>query len=77
LTYKTGGINVGRIAKGAKCTVSGCGKDAVRSLAIAKVKEAGLKVADGRRAYLCKDHYKQYKKATKKEKMLEQWRYRG
>ncbi|MBX5326873.1 MAG: hypothetical protein ACQXXH_03210 [Candidatus Bathyarchaeia archaeon] len=68
---------MGRIAKGVKCSVSGCGKDAVRSLATAKVTQAGLKVGDVRRAYLCKEHYKQYKKATKKEKMLEQWRYRG
>ncbi len=68
---------MGRIAKGVKCTVSGCGKDAVRSLATSKVAEAGLKVGSERRAYLCKDHYKEYKKATKKDKMLEKWRYRG
>jgi hypothetical protein len=68
---------VGRIAKGVKCSVSGCGKDAVRSLATSEVAEAGLKVGNERRAYLCKDHYKEYKKATKKDKMLEKWRYRG
>lgn len=60
-----------------KCTVSGCGKDAVRSLPAVKVAEAGLKIGSERRAYLCKDHYKAYKKATKKDKMLEKWRYRG
>ena len=68
---------MGRIAKGVKCSVSGCGKDAVRSLATAKVKEAGIKVGNERRAYLCKDHYKEYKKATKKDKQLEKWRYKG
>jgi hypothetical protein len=68
---------MGRVAKGVKCSVSGCGKDAVRSLATAKVTEAGLKVGSARRAYLCKEHYKEYKKATKKDKMLEKWRYRG
>jgi hypothetical protein len=68
---------MGRIAKGVKCTVSGCGKDAVRSLATEKVTKAGLNVGHVRRAYLCKDHYKAYKKATKKDKMLEKWRYRG
>lgn len=71
------GSSLGRIAKGVKCSVSGCGKDAVRSLAASKVAEAGLKVGSERRAYLCKDHYKEYKKATKKDKMLEKWRYRG
>ena len=68
---------MGQIAKGVKCSVSGCGKDAVRSLPTAKVTEAGLKVGSERRAYLCKEHYKAYKKATKKDKMLEKWRYRG
>ena len=68
---------MGRIAKGVKCSVSACGKDAVRSLPGGKVAEAGLKVGSLRRAYLCKDHYKEYKKATKKDKMLEKWRYRG
>ncbi len=66
---------MGQIAKGVKCTI--CGKDAVRSLPSAKVAEAGLKVGSERRAYLCKEHYKAYKKATKKDKQLEKWRYRG
>ena len=69
---------MGRIAKGVKCSVSGCGKDAVRSISAAKVKSADLKVGSGeRRAYLCKEHYKEYKKKTKKERKTEQWRYKG
>jgi hypothetical protein len=60
-----------------KCSISGCGKDAVRSLSTEKVSAAGLKVSGTRKSYLCKDHYKEYKKKSKKEKMLEQWRYRG
>jgi hypothetical protein len=66
---------LGRIDKGVKCSVSGCGRDAVRSLSAEKVKSAGLKVGTERRAYLCKDHYKDYKKRTKKDKQLEKWRY--
>jgi len=66
---------VGRIGKGVKCNVSGCGKEAVRSLSAAKVKAAGLKVTDEKHAYLCKEHYKEYKKKTKKDKKLEKWRY--
>lgn len=66
---------MGRIEKGVKCNVSGCGKEAVRSLSAAKVKAAGLKVADEKHAYLCKEHYKEYKKKTKKDKKLEKWRY--
>lgn len=66
---------MGRIEKGVKCNVSGCGKEAVRSLSAAKVKAAGLKVTDDKHAYLCKEHYKEFKKKTKKDKKLEKWRY--
>jgi len=68
---------MGKIAKGVKCSVEGCGKEAFRSLYVEKVTAAGLKVQGTRRAYLCKDHYKEYKKATKKEKMVDKWRYRA
>jgi hypothetical protein len=68
-------LNLGRIEKGVKCNVSGCGSMAVRSLSAAKVKAAGLKITDQKHAYLCKDHYKEYKKKTKKDKQIEKWRY--
>lgn len=68
---------MGRVAKGVKCSVVGCDKEAVRSLSREKVSAAGLKVSGTRRSYLCKDHYKEFKKETKKEKMLEKWRYKG
>ncbi|MEM3725663.1 MAG: hypothetical protein QXK98_02220 [Candidatus Bathyarchaeia archaeon] len=67
---------MGKIDKGVKCSVSNCKNDAVRSLSAEKVRSAGLNVGSGeRRAYLCKEHYKEYKKKTKKDKMLEKWRY--
>jgi hypothetical protein len=69
---------LGRVAKGVKCSSSGCSKEAVRSLSVAKVRSAGLNVSSTeRRAYLCEEHYKEYKKKTKKERKLEQWRYKG
>jgi len=68
---------MGKISKGALCSVDGCDKEAIRSLSIAKVEEAGLKVKGTRRAYLCKEHYKEYKKAIKKGKTLERWRHKG
>jgi thymidine kinase len=69
---------LGRIDKGVKCSVSACGREAVRSLSTKKVRSAGLNVgASERRAYLCKEHYKEYKKKTKKDKQLERWRYSG
>jgi hypothetical protein len=67
---------LGRIDKGVKCNVSGCSREAVRSLSTEKVRSAGLNVdSDQRRSYLCKEHYKEYKKKTKKDKQLEKWRY--
>jgi hypothetical protein len=69
---------LGRIDKGAKCSISGCGRDAVRSLSGEKVRSAGLKMSSNERhAYLCKEHYKEFKKQTKKDKQLEKWRHGG
>jgi len=62
---------MGRIDKGAKCSVKGCKEDAVRSLDVGKVKSAGLDVDAARRAYLCKEHYKEFKKAIKKDRTIE------
>ena len=68
--------SLGRIAKGVKCSVSGCGKEAVRSLATGKAKSAGLNVSSNeKRVYLCRDHYKEFKKKTKKDKTIDKWRY--
>jgi hypothetical protein len=71
------GQTLGRVDKGVKCSVSGCGSEAVRSISAEKVKLAGLRVGGERRAYLCKEHYKEYKKKTKKDKQLERMRYEG
>ena len=68
---------MGKVSKGTLCSDEGCGREAVRSLSAAKVEAAGLKIKGTRRAYLCREHYKEYKKATKKEKTLERWRYKG
>jgi len=65
---------MGKIGKGARCSVAGCGEEAVRSVSVAKVKAAGLDVR-GRRAYLCKEHYKEYKKGSRKERRMERWRH--
>jgi hypothetical protein len=65
---------VGRISKGTKCSVAGCNEDAVRSVSGPKAKTAGLNVEE-RRAYLCKEHYKEYKKGSKKDRQIEKWRH--
>ena len=67
---------MGRIEKGQKCTVSGCSNEAARSISADKVKTAGLSDSGKEsRAYICKEHYKEYKKKTKKDKTLDKWRY--
>ena len=67
---------MGRIGKGEKCSVSGCGKDAIRSLSTEKAKSAGLNIGSvGKRVYLCREHYKEFKKKTKKDKTIDKWRY--
>jgi thymidine kinase len=67
---------MGRIDKGVKCDASGCGKEAVRSINTDKAKHAGLSVGSTeKRVYLCHEHYKEFKKKTKKDKTIEKWRY--
>ena len=67
---------MGRIDKGVKCSVSGCGREAVRSVSTGKAKSAGLKVSSNeKRVYLCREHYKEFKKKTKKDKTIDKWRY--
>jgi hypothetical protein len=55
-----------------RCDVEGCTADAERSISGKKVESAGLKIADpSQSAHLCKEHYKAYKKATKKDRTIE------
>jgi hypothetical protein len=68
---------LGRVEKGVKCSVANCHVEAVRSISSSRVKSVGLKVGNEKRAYLCKEHYKEYKKKTRKDKMLEKLRYKG
>ncbi len=67
---------MGRIDKGVKCDVQGCNNEAIRSISSDKVKHAGLHVGSSeKRVYLCREHYKEFKKKTKKDKTIEKWRY--
>ena len=67
---------MGIIAKGAKCSVSGCDKDGRRSLTTSKVEGTGLSISGGsKKTVLCKEHYKEWKKATKEERDVERARF--
>ena len=55
------------------CDVTGCSDSSVKSISAKKVEDAGLELEEGagKRAHLCKEHYKEYKKATKTDRALE------
>ena len=54
------------------CLVPGCGGTAVRHLALTEARKAFPNLPDrGRRAPLCRDHYKQWKKGTKEVRKLD------
>jgi len=58
------------------CDVIGCTRTAERSISAKKVEKGGLKVEEGRgKVHLCKEHYKEYKRATKSERKLESLGY--
>ncbi|MCD6235976.1 MAG: hypothetical protein J7J94_03165 [Thaumarchaeota archaeon] len=68
---------MGKVSKGVKCSVIGCNEPAVKSIAAQRIPSSMKVEASGRRVYLCEKHYKEFKKLTKKERMVEKWRYAG
>jgi hypothetical protein len=64
-----------RSAKGETCGVVDCNEKGVKSLSTKKVKSAVPKLILskdlGKRVQLCKKHYKEFKKKTKKEREFE------
>lgn len=67
---------MGIIAKGAKCNVIGCSNDGVRSLVTSKVEGTGLSISStSKKTALCKEHYKEWKKATKQDRDVERARF--
>jgi hypothetical protein len=55
------------------CDIEGCKSQAERSISGKKVEKAGLTLsADPEKAvHLCRDHYREYKKRSKKDRTLE------
>ncbi|MBQ03723.1 hypothetical protein CL673_03310 [Candidatus Bathyarchaeota archaeon] len=64
---------MGRVKKGTTCSVDPCKGSAVRSVNGSKAKSMRLNV-EGKRAYLCREHYKEFKKGSKKDRQIEKWR---
>ena len=54
------------------CIVRGCGAASVRHLALSEAKKGLADLPEsGRRAPLCRDHYKEWKKATRDARKLD------
>lgn len=52
------------------CSVSNCGAESVRSIAVQEARKAFPSLGEERRAHLCREHYRAWKKATKKDREL-------
>jgi hypothetical protein len=67
---------MGRVEKGVNCSVQGCEQSAQRSMSGSKARMAGdLIVNSDKRVYLCKTHYKEWKKVTKDDRENERARW--
>jgi hypothetical protein len=54
------------------CVVPGCGAPSVRHLARTEVRKVFTMLPEkGRRAPLCRDHYREWKKSTKEARRLD------
>jgi hypothetical protein len=54
------------------CLVPGCGAPSVRHLSLTEARKAFSTLPEkGRRAPLCRDHYREWKKSTKQARQLE------
>ncbi len=64
-----------RRGKPQKCEIKNCSKKSYRSLPTEKVDGAlsdETITSDQRRTHICKKHYREYKKATRRSRELEQ-----
>ncbi|MGI8831883.1 MAG: hypothetical protein ACR2IS_04520 [Nitrososphaeraceae archaeon] len=68
---------MGRVDKGINCNIQGCDENAGRSITDSKARMAPNMDIDssGKRVYLCKVHYKEWKKATKEDRDNERARW--
>jgi hypothetical protein len=58
--------------EGEPCLVPDCGAPSVRHLSLTEARRAFSNLPEkGRRAPLCRDHYREWKKATKQARRLE------
>lgn len=67
---------MGKVGKGVGCSVSSCSIEAERSISREQLAGSSLSIgSDGRRVYLCKEHYKAWKKTTRESRTLARARW--
>lgn len=68
---------MGKVEKGVNCSVSGCQDSADRSMSLTKAKMSTDLDFDNtkKRVYLCRSHYKDWKKSTKSDRETERMRW--
>ncbi|HEX2231647.1 MAG TPA: hypothetical protein VHG34_05590 [Nitrososphaeraceae archaeon] len=68
---------MGRVDKGVNCSIQGCDQTAQRSMSGSKASMALNLDLDStsKRIYLCKTHYREWKKASKNERENERARW--
>jgi len=68
---------MGRVDKGVNCSIQGCDQTAQRSMSGSKASMALDMDLDSssKRIYLCKTHYREWKKASKNERENERARW--
>jgi hypothetical protein len=69
---------MGRVNKGITCSVKGCTEPAEKSMSESKGRMANdLDLSStNKRIYLCRTHYKEWKKATKEDRETERARWK-
>ncbi|MEM2094722.1 MAG: hypothetical protein QXI32_05440 [Candidatus Bathyarchaeia archaeon] len=66
---------MGKIDKGILCSVPGCKETAFRCISGVKAERSGLGIEKARHVYLCKGHYKEFKRKNREERRIEKWRW--
>lgn len=68
---------MGKVEKGVSCSVNGCEDSADRSMSLTKAKMSPDLDFDSskKRVYLCRNHYKDWKKSTKSDRETERMRW--
>ena len=65
-------VRPSREAESERCLVPGCGGEAARHLSLSEARKVFTSLPEkGRRAPLCRDHYKEWKKSTKAARALD------